>query len=220
MVRTLIGEGVPNITQPSTEYPFGKFKDKTSAGTNDGTELSERVLGDMYQGMLNTIIRTGATPNNQPETALISQFADAVELMKPIGVALVGSDDGSTFTVLASKVRDPDITFGTGYVANQSDVGYLSANFHIKRKGVLDTTHRYIVTASQAFDSATPSILVIAMAPHAILSHGPYFNNTNIFLSDLSNLVFMYPSGITVAPETAVRLARAVLTVYDAGPVV
>lgn len=219
MTRTLIGEGVPNIVQPSPEYPFGKFKNKTSANTNDGTELSERVLGDMYQGMLNTITRTGATPNNQPETALTSQFADAVELLKPVGVALVGSDDGSTFTVLASKVRDPDITFGTGYVANQSDVGYLSANFHIKRNDVLDEGRRYIVVATPAYKFSGATIVNVALTPRVYVAHSPYFDNTNIFLNDLSNLVFMYPTGITVPPETAVRLARAVLTVYDAGPV-
>ena len=106
MVRTLIGEGVPNIQAPSPEFPFGKFKNKSSANTNDGTELSERVLGDLYQGMLNTITRTGETPNNQPETALSSQFADAVELLKPVAVVVIGKNAGGDFAVLASKVRD------------------------------------------------------------------------------------------------------------------
>lgn len=218
MVRTLIGEGVPNIVQPSTEYPFGKFKNKTSASSNDGTELSERVLGDLYQGMLNVITRTGATPNNQPETALSSQFAEAVELLKPVGVALVGSDDnGSTFKVLASKVRDPDITFGAGYVANTLDVGYLVANFYINRNGALDTTRRYIVAATPAFDFPTASLLSLAMSPRIVAAHSPYFNNTNISIGGLSNLFFVYP--VEVSPATAVTLARAVITVYDAGPV-
>lgn len=217
MVRTLIGEGVPNIVQPSTEYPFGKFKDKTSASTNNGTELSERVLGDMYQGMLNTITRTGATPNNQPETALLSQFADAVELLKPVGVALVGSDDGSTFTVLASKVRDPEITFGTGYTANSDEAQFLSANFHIKRNGSVDTSRNYIVVASPAYKFTGASILTVMFTPRVYVAHSPYFNNMNISIAGLSNLFFYYPQN--VVPSDAVSLARAVLTVYDAGPV-
>lgn len=218
MVRTLIGEGVPNIVQPSTEYPYGKFKDKSSASSNDGTELSERVLGDYYQGMLNTITGAGMTPNNLPERKGNSQFQNAVELLKPVGVALVGSDDnGSTFKVLASKVRDPDITFGAGYVANTLDVGYLVANFYINRKGVLDATRRYIVTATPAFDFPTASLLSLAMSPRIVAAHSPYFNNTNLSIGGLSNLFFVYP--VEVPPSTAVTLARAVLTVYDAGPV-
>lgn len=218
MVRTLIGEGIPNIVQPSPEYPFGKFKNKSSNSSNDGTELSERVLGDMYQGMLNTITRTGVTPNNQPETALSSQFADAVELLKPVGVAIVGSDDGgTTFKVLGSVIRDPDVTFGTGYIANTLDVGYLVANFYINRNGALDTTHRYIVTATPAFDFPTASLLSLAMSPRIVAAHSPYFNNTNISIGGLSNLFFVYP--VEVSPSTAVTLARAVITVYDADPV-
>lgn len=218
MVRTLIGEGVPNIVQPSTEYPFGKFKDKSSASTNDGTELSERVLGDMYQGIQNTIRRTGVTPNNQPETALSSQFADAVELLKPVGVALVGSDDGgTTFKVLSSKIRNPNITFGAGYIANTSLAIYLVANFYINRNEALDTTRRYIVTATPAFDLPTASLISLAMSPRIVAAHSPYFNNINFSVDGISNLFFIYSD--QVPPETAVILARAVLTVYDAGPV-
>ena len=218
MVRTLTGEGVPNITQPTAEYPFGKFKNKTSAGTNDGTELSERTLGDCYQGMLNTITRAGITPNNQPETALSSQFADAVELLKPVGVAVVGSDDGgTTFKVLGSVIRDPEITFSAGFKPNSSDINILSANFQIKRNGVVDDTHRYIVTASRAYKFSPLNVFDVYVTPQVFVAHSPYFNNMSIFVSDLSNLFFLYADNVT--PTQAVNFARAVLTVYDAGPV-
>lgn len=39
MVRTLVGEGVPNITQPTAEYPFGKYKDKSPPNANGGSEI-------------------------------------------------------------------------------------------------------------------------------------------------------------------------------------
>lgn len=218
MVRTLIGEGVPNITQPTAEYPFGKYKDKTSSSSNDGTELSERTLGDCYQGMLNTITRTGATPNNQPETALTSQFADAVELLKPVGVAVVGSnDDGATFKVLTSKVRDPKISFAAGCITNDSESQFLSANFQILRNNVLDTTHNYIVTVSPAYKFAGATLVTIALTPRVFVAHNLYFNNMNIYLSNLSNLFFEFSQG--VQPTDAKALARAVLTIYDAGPV-
>ena len=38
-MRTLTGQGIPNINPATQEYPFGKFKNKTSALTNDGTEI-------------------------------------------------------------------------------------------------------------------------------------------------------------------------------------
>lgn len=217
-MRSLTGQGIPNIEAATPEYPYGKYKNKTSALTNNGTELSERTMGDTFQGLQNVVTRTGATPNEQPETALESQIADAVELLKPVGVAVVGSDDGgTTFKVLSSVKRDPDVTFGTGYVANTLDVGYLVANFYINRNGVLDTTRRYIVTATPAFDFPTASLLSLAMSPRIVAAHSPYFNNTNISIGGLSNLFFVYPT--EVSPETAVTLARAVITVYDAGPV-
>lgn len=216
-MRTLTGEGVPNITQPTAEYPFGKYKDKTSPSTNDGTELSERTLGDCYQGMLNTITGAGITPNNEPERKGDSQFQKAVELLKPVGVAVVGSDDGSTFTVLASKVRDPEISFGTGYTANESDSRFLSANFHVKRNGSVDTTRNYIVVANPAYKFAGATLLTIALTPKVFVAHSPYFNNMNIAIGGLSNLFFEYEQDMT--PSDAVGLARAVLTVYDAGPV-
>lgn len=210
MVRTLIGEGVPNIVQPSTEYPFGKFKDKTSASTNNGTELSERVLGDMYQGMLNTITRTGATPNNQPETALLSQFADAVELCKPVAIVTVGNDNGTTFKVLRSIVRDPALTFVTSQATYESDTDIFSAFFNIKRNGSVDATHKYIVVATP-----TCTLLQVRSTPKVFVRGGDFFDNT---ASTVGNLVFLYSEA--VSPSTAVGLAQAVLVIYDAGEIV
>lgn len=217
-MRTLTGSGVPNIQAPTTEFPYGRYKDKSSANTNDGTELSERTMGDTFQGLLNTVTRAGMTPNNEPESTTNSQIADAIELLKPVGTCVIGSDDGgTTFKVISSVIRDPDVTFGTGYIANTLDVGYLAANFYINRNGVLDTTRRYIVTATPAFDFSTASLLSLALSPRIVAAHSPYFNNTNISIGGLSNLFFLYPA--EVPPSTAVTLARAVLTIYDAGPV-
>ncbi len=217
-MRTLTGEGVPNITQPTAEYPFGKYKDKTSSSTNDGTELSERTLGDCYQGMLNTITGAGITPNNEPERKGNSQFQKAVELLKPVGVALVGSnDDGATFKVLASKVRDPEISFAAGCITNDSESQFLSANFQILRNNVVDTTHNYIVTATPAYKFAGATLVTIALTPRVFVAHNLYFNNMSIYLSNLSNLFFEFTQG--VQPTDAKALSRAVLTIYDAGPV-
>lgn len=225
MVRTLIGEGVPNITQPSTEYPFGKFKNKTSASSNDGTELSERVLGDLYQSMLNTITRTGATPNNQPETALSSQFADAVELLKPVATCVVGANNDS-FEILSSVIRDPEITLGASAKTNTEDSPYFSANFHILRNGVVDDSHRYLVTATpvcdlkRVWDAQIPLVAMI-MTPKVIVGLGsgtsssPYFNNISVYFYNISNLFFVYPQA--VSPTDALAFAKAVITVYDAG---
>lgn len=227
MARTLIGEGVPNIVQPSTEYPFGKFKDKTSASSNDGTELSERVLGDMYQGMLNTITGTGITPNNLPERKGDSQFQKAVELLKPVATCVVGANNDS-FEILSSVIRDPEITLGASAKTNPEDLPYLSANFRILRNGVIDDSHRYLVTATpvcdlkKVWDAQIPLAAMIA-TPKVIVGLGngtsssPYFNNISIYIYNISNLFFLYPQA--VSPSDALAFAKAVITVYDAGPV-
>ena len=221
MVRTLIGEGVPNIVQPSAEYPFGKFKDKTSASTNDGTELSERVLGDCYQAMLNTITGAGMTPNNEPERKGGSQFQKAVELLKPVGVAIIGSDDGTTFKVLSSIIRNPAITLSAeGFVGNENTNMFL-ANFQIKKSGSIDNSRKYMVAATSALDfNLFVSGLQWPYASRVIIEHNPYFNNKPAHVSDQANpnIVFAYPD--LVQPEYALLWARAVLTIYDAGPVI
>lgn len=216
-MRTLTGEGVPNITQPTAEYPFGKYKDKTSPSTNDGTELSERTLGDCYQGMLNTITGAGMTPNNEPERKGDSQFQKAVELLKPVATCVVGTSDETTFTVLSSIIRDQEITLGTGYIANTSNTDFLVANFHIKRNGSVDTSRRYIVTASPAYKIDVSDPVTTSKIPKIIVAHSPYFNNINISIGGLSNLLFLFSEN--VSPSDALSYARAVLTIYDAGPV-
>ena len=218
MVRTLTGEGVPNITQPTAEYPYGKYKDKTSPSTNDGTELSERTLGDCYQGMLNTITGAGMTPNNEPERKGASQFQEAVELLKPIGTAIIGSSDGTSFEVLESKIRVPGITFGVGFESASTTGTTFGGNFHIKRGGSLDTTRNYIVTVSPAFAVLGSVPLTVAAAPRGVAAaHTPYFLNVLNTDSYWANLLFYFGNSMSTAE--AMVAARAVVTVYDAGPV-
>ena len=215
MVRTLTGEGVPNITQPTAEYPYGKYKDKTSSSTNDGTELSERTLGDCYQGMLNTITGAGITPNNEPERKGDSQFQKAVELLKPVAVVVVGSNDsGATYQVLASKIRDQAVTVTADFFPMGTSERYVfTANLCIKRNNSVDTSRRYIVSGSPAFNGSE----VLPTIPHIVFVHKPYFDNKAPYagLEEQANFFYQYPAEVT--PENAKKLSCAVVTIYDAG---
>ncbi len=216
-MRTLTGEGVPNITQPTAEYPFGKFKNKSSANTNDGTELSERVLGDCYQGMLNTITGAGITPNNEPEKKGDSQFQKAVELLKPVAVAVIGENTaGNDFVVLASKVRDPAITLDCRLYDGGSDAAVYFANFNIKRNGSVDTSRRYIITASPAFNMENASAAALLYLPKIAFVHRPYFNNVvPAGLEEAPNFFYLFPQAVSF--ENARALSAAIVTIYDAG---
>lgn len=212
-MRTLTGQGIPNITAASPEYPFGKYKDKTSAQVNDGTELSERTLGDCYQGMLNTITRTGATPNNQPETAFSSQFADAVELLKPVAVAVVGSDNGTTFGILAAKTWG-NITLEMGSVSGTS--GNIAAYLLIKRGGSLDSSHHYIVSAVPAVSSAIGNWVY---TPTVYAYNAPYFSNKD-YESGANPANLNFYGNTSLSASDMKKHCRAIVMVYDAGPVI
>lgn len=63
---------------PSSEYPFGAFKDKTSPTGTDGTPLVADWPNDIY-GFLQTLLaKAGVTPSGQPDRVGGSQYYSAL----------------------------------------------------------------------------------------------------------------------------------------------
>ena len=57
----------PNVTPPSSAYPYARLKDDT--GTNNGVPVDEQVYGDFHQFFERLMIEGGITPNGSPENA-------------------------------------------------------------------------------------------------------------------------------------------------------
>jgi len=82
----------PGQVEPaSPAYPWGGAKDETVPGAEDGTPVKQSWLSDVWgflQGLLKT---TDITPTGTPDTAIASQYRDAIGIMsasnsRPIGV--------------------------------------------------------------------------------------------------------------------------------------
>ena len=52
-----------NTQSSSNDLPFGMFKDESSAGNNDGTEIVSAHMQDLYYSLYQILHLGGVTPN-------------------------------------------------------------------------------------------------------------------------------------------------------------
>lgn len=69
---------------PSLEFPFGSARNVSVQGATDGTPYDEALIND-YQGFFQKLLSAaGFTPNGQVETALASQYFDAMRAVQGV----------------------------------------------------------------------------------------------------------------------------------------
>jgi hypothetical protein len=66
-----------NTNSPTTDYPYGSFKDETAAGANDGTPVQRDQMMDAQHPFLLLLQDLGITVNNTPEVATNQQILPA-----------------------------------------------------------------------------------------------------------------------------------------------
>lgn len=113
----------PAQVDPATaEYPFGQPRNVSLPGAGDGTPWEQALVRDIY-GVLQKLLQdAGLVPSGNPDTALASQYLDAMQLLflnrvelRPGGPILIQGDR------LAIAARDGlalDWISGTGFIAN------------------------------------------------------------------------------------------------------
>ena len=120
-MRTLTGSSIPNIdTSDTTNYPKGRFKNDTGLNTNDGTEVSERTLGDLYQAFVEILRIYGETPDENPEHKDNSQIAKCLTGNGLLSKQYILDNNPATFT-FARNVLIADTT-GTSHIAELADI--------------------------------------------------------------------------------------------------
>ena len=150
-MRTLTGSSIPNInTSDLANYPKGRHKDKTNPSSTDGTELSERTFGDLYQGVVELLRLAEITPSEAAEKKAVSDIADAVGFLKPIAILRCGINDlGGTVGVQYGKYV---AGYSALFVYDSFDATGKFAKYKltIKKDGSVSATEKYYVDASMA----------------------------------------------------------------------
>jgi len=176
-MRSLTGSSIPNIDSSDlANYPRGRFKNDSTPTAADGTELSERTLGDLYQAAIELLRRSGITPSETPEKKADSDIADAIGFLSPVMVIKVGCDK-SSIKVLGGSYK-------AGYTAEYTTLlrltGAVATKLTIKKDAVVSTENYYVdVTICRSTDLKAQ---ITAGASHG--SNG-YFDNdsANIYIS-------------------------------------
>lgn len=194
-MRSLTGSSIPNIDSSDlANYPRGRFKNDSTPTAADGTELSERTLGDLYQAAIELLRLAGITPSETAEKKADSDIADAVGFLKPIAILKLGGAGGTTCAILNSKAV-------AGYTFEYVKSSYSSITctarnkLTIKKDGVV-STENFIVQVSPCISLGAASTNIVA-AYHDSLNSADYFEN------DAENIIITVGSdNEAVAVET------------------
>jgi len=172
-MRTLKGQAVVRNESNPSDYPFDRILDAVP-GVSAGTPGEEKTLGDLLQGFYEVLRRAGITPNEAPEKKDSSQFADAVEFLKPVAIIRAGYD------VTTSAVGLLGGKFKTGYNAtfvefDTSGTTTIQCKLSVLKGGVA-CTEKLLVSVTPGY--ITPGIV---SAIHGIESDGDdyYFDNAS-----------------------------------------
>jgi len=178
-MRSLTGSSIPNIDSSDlANYPYARFKNDSTPTAADGTELSERTLGDLYQAAVELLRRAVITPSETPEKKADSDIADAIGFLSPVMIIKVGYD--STVKVLGGSYK-------AGYTAEYTTslrlTGAVATKLTIKKDGVTSTENFYVdvtITSSAALKDH-----ITAGASHGSNNAFGYFDNddNNIYIS-------------------------------------
>lgn len=97
-------------TPADANYPSGSARNVTAPGTGDGTPFIKRLVDDWLGAQQALILETGQTVTGDPDTALDSQFLDAIKTISARSISKSGTSvlqvgflnvltDSTTFTL-------------------------------------------------------------------------------------------------------------------------
>ncbi len=178
-MRSLTGSSIPNIDSSDlANYPYARFKNDSTPTAADGTELSERTLGDLYQAAVELLRRAVITPSETPEKKADSDIADAIGFLSPVMIIKVGYD--STVKVLGGSYK---AGYSAEYAASLQLTGAVATKLTIKKDGVVSNENFYVdvtITSSAALKDH-----ITAGASHGSNNAFGYFDNddNNIYIS-------------------------------------
>lgn len=69
------------VEAPSVDYPYGGGKNETVVDALDGTPFEKAMLDDIFGFQQSLLSEMGITPSGNSETALVSQYLEAIKLM-------------------------------------------------------------------------------------------------------------------------------------------
>lgn len=180
-MRSLTGSDIPNIDSSDlANYPYGKFKNDSAPTAADGTELSERTLGDLYQAAIELLRRAGITPSETAEKKADSDIADAIGFLSPVMIIKVGYDGSSAVDVLGGSYK---AGYSAEYTTSLQLTGAVATKLTIKKDSVVSTENYYVdVTIANSVDLKAQ---ITAGASHGSDNAFGYFDNdaSNIYIS-------------------------------------
>ncbi len=180
-MRSLTGSSIPNIDSSDlANYPRGRFQNDSTPTAADGTELSERTLGDLHQAAIELLRRSGITPSETPEKKADSDIADAIGFLSPVMIIKVGYDGSSTVKVLGGSYKSG---YTAEYTTRRQMTGAVATKLTIKKDAVVSTENYYVdVTICHSTDLKAQ---ITAGASHGSNNAFGYFDNDspNIYLS-------------------------------------
>lgn len=170
-MRTLKGQAVVRNESNPSDYPFDRILDAVP-GVSAGTPGEEKTFGDILQGIYEVLRRAGITPDETPEKKDSSQFADAVEFLKPVAIIRAGYDSTAAAVGLFGG------KYKTGYSAafvetSTSGTTTVLCKLSIKKDGVVSTEKFFVCVSSGMVQAGAIS------AKHNFDSDGSdyYFDN-------------------------------------------
>lgn len=154
----------PNVDGASSDYPFGKIRDKTTA--QNGTPVNTVVYGDLHQFIEQLMNGAGVTPNGLPDNVTNGfQIYEAFLRFANNGIKTVNlSANTSETLVKADAGKVVKVTIGSG-VAYTYTVTLPNANTVKAGQGYLF----YIADS----DTSITSVVV---------NSGTYYNNEVVFV--------------------------------------
>lgn len=130
---------------PTAARPQGAFKNRSAPGAKDGSYL-ERDWANDWDGFFGSLMRSaGLTANGTPDTALSSQYFDALKKLLPVqatesvsGIAAIattamaqsGTDDIRQMTALKTRqaYEATDTSMIAGFPLSLPPAGWIKAN--------------------------------------------------------------------------------------------
>jgi len=103
-----------NIEPSSDDYPYGSARDDSTETSADGTPLQRAWLNDLFGLQQALLTEAGITPSNNPDTALSSQYLEAIrQVVAGANVSWLSTQSAGTERLAAidADILTPDTTW-------------------------------------------------------------------------------------------------------------
>lgn len=105
------------ITAADANYPYGSAKNDSTGTTGDGTPFEKALLNDIYGFQQWLLTQAGITPSGTADTALVSQYGDAMKLIAKTPTAVAA---GTVNAITANFTPDVTLTNGVTVIVRAS----------------------------------------------------------------------------------------------------